>query len=67
MNVEVAKRLLDWREERPGQDAGDNNDGQEIKAASAASEDGSEYAGFRPATGTALTTLTDAIIRDYVR
>lgn len=67
LSTEVAKRVLEWREERTKRDASDGDDEPADVTAAAVSDDGAEYAGFRPATGAALTTLTDAIIRDYVR
>ena len=56
--IEVAKRLLDWRGER-------EKDAQfEIEDVGTLELD---YSTFKPQTGAALTLLTDAIIRDYVK
>lgn len=68
LSAEVAKRVLEWREDKVKRNVSDSDEeSTDVTAAAAASDDETEYAGFRPATGAALTTLTDAIIRDYVR
>jgi hypothetical protein len=67
LGTEVAKRVLEWQEERTKRDTSDGDEGTTNVTTTAISDNGTEYAGFRPATGAALTTLTDAIIRDYVR
>lgn len=67
LGAEVAKRVLEWREDRTKEDVSHGDEEATDTAAAAVSDDGTEYPGFRPATGQALTTLTDAIIRDYVR
>ena len=56
--VEIAKRLLDWKESRtPSTDLEAEED-----AAKA-----TDFSEFQPKTGAALTALTDAVIRDYVK
>ncbi|KAK2762777.1 hypothetical protein FQN54_000951 [Arachnomyces sp. PD_36] len=68
LGTEVAKRVLEWREGREiNQDASDRDEESADVTATEVLDGGVEYAGFQPATGAALTTLTDAIIRDYVR
>lgn len=67
LGAEIAKRVLEWREDRTKEVSGGDEEATDVVAATAVSDDGTEYPGFRPATGAALTTLTDAIIRDYVR
>lgn len=62
LGLEVASRLLDWKPrsrviERDEDDAGvvqNNNDDM-------------GFTGFRPATAAALSDLTDAVLRDYVK
>lgn len=62
--LEITKRVLDWRETNK-----DPEKEQEthIKVEGSVAPKPLDYADFRPATGAALTTLTDAIIRDYVK
>lgn len=63
LGLEVASRLLDWNprssiiEEERDDDAG----------AVALNDDDMNFSGFRPATAAALSDLTDAILRDYVK
>lgn len=65
LGVDIAHRVLDWRDTRTQE-----------KAASAHDPDLSlklylgtklDYADFKPETAAALTELTDAVIRDYVK
>lgn len=56
--VEIAKRLLNWQESRA------ESTGQEIEGDSL---NPPSYEDFQPKTGAALTVLTDAVIRDYVK
>lgn len=56
--AEIARRLLDWTESRRG-----HSDIEDDYTAAGALD----YSTFQPKTGAALTTLTDAVIRDYVK
>lgn len=65
--VEVAHRVLGWRDKRLKQD----EDGREASSDEAKSEVDSgtkalDYSAFEPETRHALESLTDAVIRDYV-
>jgi hypothetical protein len=65
LGIEVVRRALDWRVK--------SQDAQESEVLKMGIVEGSPddkilgYSDFRPATRTALTALTDAVIRDYVR
>ena len=61
LGVEVANRLMNWQGARAMKGS------VEYGYITRSSEYGSTYFSFRPATGAALTDLTDAIIRNYVR
>ncbi|KAL8699162.1 MAG: hypothetical protein Q9201_006155 [Fulgogasparrea decipioides] len=64
--LDILRRALDWRMKRQG-NASDNSevvDNVEDKVYARKSLDFSQ---FEPATGAALTGLTDAVIRDYVK
>lgn len=64
--VDVARRVLDWRNKAtPGDEktSGDDDD-LDVRLHSGKSLD---YSDFRPETAAALTELTDAVIRDYVK
>ena len=56
--VEIAKRLLDWQESRT-ESTESEMEGDSLSPMS--------YKDFQPKTGAALTVLTDAVIRDYVK
>ncbi|OCT53662.1 PX domain-containing protein [Cladophialophora carrionii] len=57
LGVEVARRVLDWRERRaPGDDESDSNESKVL-----------DYSDFEPETRASLTNFTDAVMRDYVR
>lgn len=63
--LDVITRVLDWREREQSRRLGsDNVHGQESALLFSRNLDFSE---FQPATGAALTSLTDAVIRDYVK
>lgn len=61
--LELANRLLDWPKRITTE--GNNDDGRQrtIEAGRAANLD---YSTFGPGTSTALKSITDAVIRDYV-
>lgn len=62
--ADVARRLLDWRDTEKHDKAQGNESDLDLKLASGRTLD---YSEFRPETAAALTELTDAIIRDYVK
>jgi hypothetical protein len=65
LGIEVVRRALDWRVTTK-----DAREGEAIKTGTVESLPDDKilgYSDFRPATRTALTALTDAVIRDYVR
>jgi hypothetical protein len=65
LGIEVVRRALDWRV--TSQDA---QEGEVLKTVTVEGSPDDKilgYSDFRPATRTALTALTDAVIRDYVR
>lgn len=73
LGIDIARRVLDWRKatenskygdkEKEGADAREDSD-LAVKLFSGKELD---YSGFRPETAAALTELTDAVIRDYVK
>jgi hypothetical protein len=65
LGIEVARRLLDWKARNRDGEAAVEDEGVKVEASVATRP--LDYAEFRPATGAALTALTDAIIRDYVK
>ncbi|KAJ5770768.1 uncharacterized protein N7511_002819 [Penicillium nucicola] len=64
--LEVSSRLLDWSKRDSATKTQSNNDGSMTGPEGLSSAD-LEYATFQPATASALKTLTDAVIRDYVQ
>lgn len=60
LGLEVASRLLDWN---PRSSVIDRDDELGVVTQS----DDMDFSGFRPATAAALSNLTDAILRDYVK
>ncbi|PVH95599.1 hypothetical protein DM02DRAFT_617804 [Periconia macrospinosa] len=73
VGVDIARRVLDWRDKTEN-----GNDGDKEKEGADAKEDSDlavklfsgkelDYSEFRPETAAALTELTDAVIRDYVK
>jgi hypothetical protein len=66
LGVDVAHRILDWRDIRSqGKDSSeDDNSDLSLKLYSGKPLD---YSEFKPETAAALTELTDAVIRDYVK
>lgn len=62
----IIERVLDWREHING-DKDKNNNNATVRDNRPASSSESEFSCFQPATNAALTNLTDAIIRDYVK
>ncbi|CAG8169060.1 unnamed protein product [Penicillium nalgiovense] len=64
--LEVSNRLLDWPKRASALDIQGEDDGSISTLEDMSSAD-LEYATFQPATADALKTLTDAVIKDYVR
>jgi hypothetical protein len=64
--LEVSHRLLDWPQRAVTANNQNENDGH-ISAPEDLSSADLEYATFQPATAGALRTLTDAVIKDYVK
>ncbi|CAF9935996.1 hypothetical protein IMSHALPRED_010424 [Imshaugia aleurites] len=62
--LDIAVRVLNWRERREG--SRDHNGAQEAPIA-APSQKELDFAGFQPETKDALTNLVDTIVRDYVK
>ena len=65
LGIDVAKRILDWKARKRDEEGGFESEGVKVEASVATRP--LDYSEFRPATGAALTSLTDAIIRDYVK
>lgn len=64
--LEVSNRLLDWPKRAGASDIQGGDDGSTSTLEDMSSAD-LEYATFQPATAVALRTLTDAVIKDYVK
>ncbi|OAG03717.1 uncharacterized protein CC84DRAFT_1165904 [Paraphaeosphaeria sporulosa] len=65
LGVDIAHRVLSWREKRDKSSGDDDHDADlSVKLYSGQELD---FSDFRPETAAALTELTDAIIRDYVK
>lgn len=65
VGIEVAKRLLDWKDRARGLENGIED--EDIKVEASLATKPLDYSEFKPATAAALTAFTDAIIRDYVK
>lgn len=66
VSLDIVKRVMDWRQIHVSIDT--NDETADTKAAIGSSADPiSGYEGFQPSTGLALTGLTDAVIREYVK
>lgn len=65
LGVDIAHRVLSWRETRAKGNSQDDDDADlSVKLYSGQELD---FSDFRPATAAALTELTDAVVRDYVK
>ncbi|KAJ5503095.1 PX-associated sorting nexin 13 [Penicillium fimorum] len=64
--LEVSNRLLDWPKRAGASDIQGGGDGSVSTLEDMSSAD-LEYATFQPATAVALRTLTDAVVKDYVK
>jgi hypothetical protein len=65
LGVDVAHRVLDWRGAASSKDK-DESDSSSIDVQLYAGKQ-LDYSSFKPETAVALTELTDAVIRDYVK
>ena len=65
LSVEVARRVLDWRDSK--QAATEEETSAVDKSESTVPSRTLDFSEFQPATSTALTNFTDAVIRDYVK
>jgi hypothetical protein len=66
LGLEVAKRVLDWRDRRKASE-GEDGEGADVQVEESMAHKFPDYSNFQPETGAALTSLTDAIVRDYVQ
>ncbi len=62
--LDIAARILDWKERREGSR---ELDGVRDSPIAVPSHKELDFAGFRPETKDALTNLVDTVIRDYVK
>lgn len=66
VGLDVVHRVLDWRDRREGNKGDHGSDGKDnTKVLS--TQKALSFADFQPATGAALSSLVDAVIRDYVK
>ncbi|KAI9877389.1 MAG: hypothetical protein M1830_004039 [Pleopsidium flavum] len=65
LGLDVVARVLDWRQRQATRSGDHENGGTDVDVLSL-SQGQLDFADFQPATGTALTQLVDAIIRDYI-
>lgn len=65
LGLDVAHRVLSWRDKRV-QDTGKDEDDVDLSVKLYSGQE-LDFADFRPETAAALTELTDAVIRDYVK
>ncbi|KAH6644397.1 PXA domain-containing protein [Boeremia exigua] len=64
LGAQVANRILDWRGQKDTQDGDKEDSDLSLKLYSGRNLD---YSEFKPETAAALTELTDAVVRDYVK
>ncbi|KAL8989020.1 MAG: hypothetical protein Q9177_002002 [Variospora cf. flavescens] len=64
--LNILHRVLDWRGQCKSSDTHVNKDSDHVQLVTAANKP-LDFSTFEPATGAALTGLTDAVIRDYVK
>ncbi|KAI9724755.1 MAG: hypothetical protein M1812_000030 [Candelaria pacifica] len=67
VGLDVLTRVLDWRDKKNNNNGIEGTDTGVHKDAVIPIRKELDYSGFAPATENALTELTDAIIRDYVK
>ena len=66
VGLDVVHRVLDWRDRKEGNKGDHGRDGKD-KHDVLSTQKGLNFADFQPATGAALSSLVDAVIRDYVK
>ncbi|KAJ4374920.1 hypothetical protein N0V83_001998 [Neocucurbitaria cava] len=66
LGVDIAHRVLDWRDTRAPEGSKDGDDGQDLNLMLYSGKK-LDYSDFKPETAAALTELTEAVIRDYVK
>jgi len=66
VGLDVIRRVLDWREEKEGGLTNEDGHNEEIDVLLSAGKT-LDFREFQPATSAALTSLVDAVIRDYVK
>lgn len=65
LGIEVAKRVLDWKDKRKGPES--ETEEESLRVEGSIIRTVLDFSDFKPETGAALTSLTDAVIRDYVK
>jgi hypothetical protein len=65
--LEVSKRLLDWPKREASAQVTTGNDSGTVVAPEDLSTVDLEFTTFQPATAAALRSLTDAVVKDYVK
>ena len=65
-SLDIVQRVLDWRKHEDTHDLAEKEETGKGNVNSQAQES-LDFSGFQPATRAALTNLTDAVIRDYVK
>ena len=66
LSADIAHRVLDWRNTRREENGDSKDDSSELSVQLYSGKQ-LDYSDFKPETAAALTELTDAIIRDYVK
>lgn len=66
VGVDIVERILDWRDRRKGDLSKVEDRGQDVDFMISARKE-LDFAELQPATGAALTSLVDAVIRGYVK
>ncbi|KAI4710597.1 hypothetical protein J4E89_005054 [Alternaria sp. Ai002NY15] len=64
--VDIAQRVLDWRNDKTPDKSKSGDDGYDFNVQLYSGKT-LDYSDFKPETAAALTELTDAVIRDYVK
>ena len=66
LGVDIAHRVLGWRDTRTQEKSQPEDDGSDLSLKLYSGKK-LDYSDFKPETAAALTELTDAVIRDYVK
>lgn len=64
--LDIVERVLDWRDSKKEVQSKDGDRGQDVDFMISARKE-LDFSEFQPATGAALTSLVDAVLRDYVK